>query len=187
MPQAGHLWSSFGMWWGDYFTRPRLDIPCRNSAHGGEILLLASGWTSLVIVWHMVGRFSYSPQARHLWSLFGAWWGGSLTHPRLDILRRRLVHGGEILLLASAGHLWSSFSAWWGDSLICCRLYRDSYLKDISEDRRGDRERRTYIGTSQKRERGREEKSKSRYLSKQVSRDKPGDKEWKTYIGITGY
>ena len=206
-PQARQLWSLFGAWWGDSFTRPRLDISGCRPAHGREILLLAPGWTSLVVVrcmmeeilllargwtslvigWHMVGRFSYSPQAGHLWSLFGAWWGGSLTHPRLDILHHRLVHGGEILLLASAGLLWSSFSAWWGDSLTCCRLYRDRYLKDISEDRRGDRERRTYIGTSQKREMGREEKSKSKYLSKQVSRDGPGDKEWKTYIGITGY
>ncbi|WP_294078563.1 hypothetical protein, partial [Thiolapillus sp.] len=35
----------------------------------------------------------------------------------------------------------------------------------VSEDRRGDRERRTYTGISSKRERGREEKSKSRDLS----------------------
>ena len=37
--------------------------------------------------------------------------------------------------------------------------------QQVSEDRRGDRERRTYIGISSKRERGREEKSKSRDLS----------------------
>ena len=37
---------------------------------------------------------------------------------------------------------------------------------------------RTYIGISRKRERGREEKIKSRDLSKQ------GDREWRTYIGI---
>ena len=63
-------------------------------------------------------------------------------------------------------------------------LHRDTDEKDLSEDRVGDRKWRFHIG---KRERGREEKSKSRYLSKQVSRDRPGDKEWKTYIGITGY
>ena len=36
--------------------------------------------------------------------------------------------------------------------------------QQVSEDRWGDRERRTYIGISSKRERGREEKSKSRDL-----------------------
>ena len=111
-PWAGHLWSSFGVWWGDSFTRPRLDISSCHPAHGREILLLARGWTSLVIVWHMVGKISYSPQAGHLWLLFGAWWRGSITHPRLDILHCRLVHGGEILLLTPAGNLWSSFSSW---------------------------------------------------------------------------
>ena len=45
-------------------------------------------------------------------------------------------------------------------------LHRDSYQKDISEDRWGDREQRSYIVISGKRERGREEKSKSRDLSK---------------------
>ena len=44
-------------------------------------------------------------------------------------------------------------------------LHRDRYQKDISEDSWGDRERRTYVGISRKRERGREEKSKSRILS----------------------
>ena len=136
-PQAGHFWSSFGAWWGDSCTHPRLDISGRRSAHGGEILLLAPGWTSLVVVRRVLGRFSYSPQDGHLWSSFGACWGDSLTRPRLDISGRRSARVGEILLLApgwtslvvvrrmvgrfsyspQAGHLWSSFSAWWGDSL----------------------------------------------------------------------
>ena len=37
--------------------------------------------------------------------------------------------------------------------------------KQVSEDRRGDRERRTYIGISRKKERGRGEKSRSTDLS----------------------
>ena len=114
-PQAGHLWSSFGMWWGDSLTCPKLDIPCRNSAHGGEILLLASGWTSLVVVRRMVGRFSYSPQAGHLWLSFGSWWG--------DSLGRCSARGGEIFSYSTqAGHLWSSLCAWWGVSLTRPRL-----------------------------------------------------------------
>ena len=69
-PQAGHLWSSFGAWWGDSLTRPRLGISGRPSARGGAILLLAPGWTSLVILRRVVGRFSYSPQAGHVLSSF---------------------------------------------------------------------------------------------------------------------
>ena len=45
-------------------------------------------------------------------------------------------------------------------------LLRERYLKDISEDRWGDREQRSYIVICQKRERGGEEKSNSRDLSK---------------------
>ena len=44
-------------------------------------------------------------------------------------------------------------------------LHRDRYQKDMSEDRRGDREQKSYIGISPKRERGRKEKRKSRDLS----------------------
>ena len=66
-PQAGHLSSSFRAWWEDSLIRPRLDIPGHRSAHGGEILLLTPGWTSLIIIRRVVGRFSYSPQAVHLW------------------------------------------------------------------------------------------------------------------------
>ena len=66
------LSSSFRAWWGGSLTRPWLDISHR-SARGGEILLLAPGWTSVVVVWRVVGRFSYSPQAGHLSSLFGVW------------------------------------------------------------------------------------------------------------------
>ena len=133
-PLARHLWSSFGACWGDSITRPRLDISGHRLAHGGEILLLAPVWTSLVVVQRMVGRFSYSPQAGHLWSSFGTRWGDSLTRPRLDISGHRSARGGEILLLApgwtslvvlrrvvgrfsyspQAGHLWSSFGTWWG-------------------------------------------------------------------------
>ena len=140
-PQAGHLSSSYGTWWGDSLTHPRLDIS-HHSPHGGEILLLAPSWTSLIIIQHVVGRFSYSPQAGRLLLSFGAWWGDSFTCPRLDISRGHSAHGGEILLLAPgwtsliiirpvvgrfsysphAGHLSSSFSAWWEDSLICPRL-----------------------------------------------------------------
>ena len=103
----------------------------------GEILLLAPGWTSVTVIRCMVGRFSYSPQVGHLSSLFGSWWGDSLTHPRLDIFCHHSARGGEILLLTpgctslvivrrvvgrfsyspQAGHLSSSFSARWGDSL----------------------------------------------------------------------
>ena len=99
-PQAGHLSSSFGACWGDSLTRPGLDISGRRSARGGEILLLAPGWTSLVVVRRGMGRFYYSPQARYLWSSFGAWWGNSLTRPRLDISRHPSTRHGEILLLA---------------------------------------------------------------------------------------
>ena len=119
-PQAGHLSSSFSVRWGDSLTHPRLDNSLSRSARGGEILLLAPGWTSLVVVRRMVGRFSYSPHAGHLSfiirrvvgrfsysphaghlsSLFSAWWGNSLTRPRLDISHYHSVRGGEILLLA---------------------------------------------------------------------------------------
>ena len=44
-------------------------------------------------------------------------------------------------------------------------LHRGRYQKDISEDRQGDREWKSYKGISQKREQGREEKSRSRDLS----------------------
>ena len=64
-PQAGDLWLLFGAWWGDSLTLPRLDISGHCSMRGGEILLLASGWTFLVIIRHVVGSFSYSPQAGH--------------------------------------------------------------------------------------------------------------------------
>ena len=57
-------------------------------------------------------------------------------------------------------------------------LHRDRYQKDISEDRWGDREQRSYIGISQERERGTEQRSEQ-----QVSEDRRGDKEWRTYTG----
>ena len=38
---------SVGAWWGDSLIRPRMDISRRRSARGGEILLLAPGWTQL--------------------------------------------------------------------------------------------------------------------------------------------
>ena len=44
-------------------------------------------------------------------------------------------------------------------------LHRDRHQKDISNERWGDREWRSYIGISPKRERGRKEKSKSKDLS----------------------
>ena len=128
-PQAGYLLSSFGAWWGDSLTRPRLDTSRHRSEHGGEILLLAPGWTFLIFVQCVLGRFSYSPQAGHLSSSFRPWWGDSLTHPMLDISYHRSACGGETLLLApgwtclvvlqhmvgrfsyspQAGHLWSLF------------------------------------------------------------------------------
>ena len=127
---------------GDSLTHPRLDISRLHSAHGGEILLLTPCWTYLVIVRHVVGRFSYSPQAGHVSLSFSTWWGDSLTRPRLDISSHCLVRSGEILLLApswtalviiqrmvgrfsyspQAGHLSFSFSEWWGDSLTRPRL-----------------------------------------------------------------
>ena len=68
-------------------------------------------------------------------------------------------------------------------------LHRDRHQKDISnerwgdrewrsyisEERQGDRGRRSYIGISQKRERGREEKRKSRDLS-----DRSLKTDWET-------
>ena len=48
-------------------------------------------------------------------------------------------------------------------------LHRDSYQKDISKDRWGDREQRSYIGISRKRERGREQRSEQ-----QISEDRWG-------------
>ena len=117
-PQAGHLSSSFGAWWGDSLTRPRLDISRHRLACGGEILLLAPGWTSLIIIRCVVGRFSYSPQAGHLWSSFGAWWGDSLTRPRLDISGRRSAHGGEILLLCPRLDISRRRSAHGGEILL---------------------------------------------------------------------
>ena len=73
-PQARHPSSSFGAWWGDSLTRrhaPNDDARCpacgndenlpislrkTTREHGGEILLLAPGWTSLVVVRRVVGR-----------------------------------------------------------------------------------------------------------------------------------
>ena len=43
-------------------------------------------------------------------------------------------------------------------------LHRDRYQKDMSEDRRGDREQKSYIGISPKKERGRKHKRKGRDL-----------------------
>ena len=98
-PQAIHLSWSFGTRWADSLTHPRLDISRGHSACGGEILILSPGWTSLMIIRHVVGRFSYSPQAGHLSLSFGAWWGDSLTLPRLYITNGHSERGGEILLL----------------------------------------------------------------------------------------
>ena len=142
LPQAGHLLSWFSTWWGDSLTRPRMDISRSDSAHDGEILLLAPGWTFLVVFRHAVGKFSYSPQDGHLSSCFGAWWGDSLAHPRLDISCLGSAGGGEILLFAPGwtslavilrvvgrfsyspqdGHLLSLFFMQWGDSLTRPRL-----------------------------------------------------------------
>ena len=141
-PQAGHLPASLCAWWGDSLTRPRLDISRRRSARGRETLLLAPGWKSLVVGRRVVGRFSYPPKDGHLSTSVGAWWGDSLTRPRMDISRRRSARGGEILLLAPGwtslvagrrvvgtlsyspqhGHRSSSFGAWWGDSLTRPRM-----------------------------------------------------------------
>ena len=79
LPKAGHLLLVFSAWWGYSLTRPRLDTSRQRLARGGEILLLAPGWTSLVIVRRVIGRFSYSPWARHFLSSFSAQWGDSLT------------------------------------------------------------------------------------------------------------
>ena len=105
-----------------------MDISGRRSAGGGEILLPTPGCTFLIIILRVVGRFSYSPQAGHLRSSFGVWWGDSLTRPRLhtsgcrsvarwgDSLTRprldtsgcRSARGGEILTrprVDTSGHL----------------------------------------------------------------------------------
>ena len=122
--------SLFGAWWEDSLTHPRLDISHRRLVHGGEILLLAPGWKSLVIIWCVMGvillltqgwtsfvivrrvveRFSYSPLAGYLSFSFGAWWGDSLTRPRLDISNHGLALDGEILLLAPG---WTSLVIVW--------------------------------------------------------------------------
>ena len=109
-PQAGLLWSTVGAWWGDSLTRPRLDISHHRSARGGEILLLAPGWTSPVVLQPVVGRFSHSPQAGHLRSSFGAWWGDSLTRPMLDISGHPSARGGAILSLAPGWTLHGPYS-----------------------------------------------------------------------------
>ena len=136
-PQAKHILSSFGAQWKDSLTRPRLDISPHGLTRGGEILVLAPGSTFLILVRPAVGRFSYSPQAGHLSSLFGVRWRDFLTHPRLNISYRLSARGGEILLLApgltfllmvwrevgrfsyspQARHFSSSFGLRWGDSL----------------------------------------------------------------------
>ena len=102
------LW--FGAWWGDSLTRPKLNISHHRSMHGGGILLLAPGWTSLILVLRMVGRFSYSPQAGYISLSFSAWWGDSLTCPRLELSHHCLAHGEEILLLAPG---WTSLIIIW--------------------------------------------------------------------------
>ena len=120
-PPAGHLSSSFGAWWGDSLTRPMLNISHRHSARGGEILLFAPCWTSLIIIRCEVGRFSYSPHAGHLSLSFDTWWGDSLTHPRLYISRGHSARGGEILLLAPG---WTS-----------CLLYTSPSPRDSLKSR----------------------------------------------------
>ena len=78
--------------------------------HGGEILLLASGWTSLIAVRRMVGRFpttrrttikDVQPEESKRISppcsvvVIQNVVRRFLTCPWLDISRRRLAHGGK--------------------------------------------------------------------------------------------
>ena len=63
-------------------------------------------------------------------------------------------------------------------------LQKNRYQKDISKDRWGDREQRSYIGMFQKRERERDKK-KSRDLTNRSLKTDGGDREWRTYIGIS--
>ena len=120
------LLSLFGAWWGDSLTRHHAPNDYEMSSlgrvrefptmlqmtreHGGEILLLASGWTSLIVVRHRVGR---CPTMRRT-TMKDVQPGASkrispscsvviiqsvvrrfLTCPFQDISRRRLAHGGE--------------------------------------------------------------------------------------------
>ena len=91
---------------------PQAGLSRRCFAHGGEILLLAPGWTSLLIIRYVMGRFSYSPKLR--------------------ICGCCSARDGEVLLLAAgwtslvvvqcvlgrfsyspqARHLWSLFGTW---------------------------------------------------------------------------
>ena len=98
-----------------------MDISRRRSARGGDILILAPGLTSLVVVRRMVGIFFFF----------------FFTRQKMDIFRRRSERSGEITLLAigwtsfvialcvvgkfsyspQAGLLSSSFGAWRGDCI----------------------------------------------------------------------
>ena len=77
------LSASLRAWWGDSFTRPRLDISRRLLALSGEKENLHTMHRTTTRE-SRLGRVRESPY--HALSSFRAWWGDSLTHPRLDSL-----------------------------------------------------------------------------------------------------
>ena len=84
---------------------------CPHSEHDGKILFLITVWTLL--------------------SLFGAWWGDSLT-------RHHMPNNDEMSSLGRVGeypdHAPNDERAWWGDSLTRPRL--DMYCRRSACDER---------------------------------------------------
>ena len=140
----------------------------RHWMHCGEILLLAdtrqttmrdvqpgaskriSPLCSLDFTESNVGRFSYSSEAGHLLSSFGAWWRVRISTPCTErqregsdcgekenlptmLCRRHSEDGGEILLLIPGWTLWLSLDAWWGDSLTCHYVPNDDGMSSLGQ------------------------------------------------------
>ena len=122
--------------------------------HGGEILLLASGWTSFIVVRRIVGHLPTMrrttmrdvqteaskrispPCSLVIQSMVGRF----SNSPQAGLSHHHSVHGQEILLLATMRQTTTRYvqpgaskksphhalnddnRAWWGDSLTCPRL-----------------------------------------------------------------
>ena len=82
--------------------------------HGGGILLLAPGWTSLVVFWRLVASKRISTPCTER-RREGPDCSEKENLPTM--LSRHSEHGGEILLLTPGWTLSSSFGAWSGGSL----------------------------------------------------------------------
>ena len=72
-PQVGHLSSSSGGRWGDSLTHPKLDISRHCSACGGEIHLLAPGWTSPIIIQRWTYSCHHSASSGEILLLIPGW------------------------------------------------------------------------------------------------------------------